>query len=131
MKPCSVELLGILSRGSPSTTNTSSVSPIANFDNSIKTIVNADAPNVHFYTPNFDPNSEASAYNWMSDPSLYGSSLGYKANEISVPAGQVISDGKWTGAYSGTTMRMDVGLTYDVADTTTLSAVAENVYGLI
>ncbi|MFA5105091.1 MAG: hypothetical protein WC527_07955, partial [Candidatus Margulisiibacteriota bacterium] len=101
------------------------------FDNSVKAIVSASASNMPFYTPNFDPNDPLDVAAWTLDPALYGAQTGYKESVISVPEGEVVMDGKWSGIYSGSCVRQDLGLLWDPQPWCSLSLVAENFGGAI
>jgi hypothetical protein len=60
------------------------------------------------------------------DPGLYGTSKGYKANTINIPNGEVVMDGEYRGNYSGSAMRMDLGVSMDIGTSAAFSIVAEN-----
>lgn len=97
------------------------------FDNSVKAIVSESASDMILYTPDFDPNIPGNAEAWILDPAEgYTTVGGYKANVISVPEGEVVMDGRWSGMYSGSCVRQDLGLMWDPQSWLSLSLVAEN-----
>lgn len=100
-------------------------------DNSVQTIVKTTASDMVFYSPNFDPNNELDVISWMTDPTRYAAEAGYRKDVIAVPEGEVVMDGKWSGVYSGSCVRQDVGFTWDFQPGTTLSIVAENFGGAV
>jgi hypothetical protein len=102
------------------------ISAQAVFDNSVKAIVSQNASDMYFYTPDFTPSDEKSVANWTMDPNLYATYRGYKANPINVPAGEVVLDSRYQGTYTGSALRMDLGLSWDIENVTNISIVSEN-----
>ncbi len=98
----------------------------AEIDNRSRVMVNKSATDMVFYTPDFDANDQAAAFAWTQDPELYGTSKGYKMNTISVPAGEVIVDSSYSGVYTGSTLRTDIGAMWLVDDNSNLGFVIEN-----
>lgn len=105
------------------------ISVQAAFDNNVQSTVTKGSPDMYFYTPNFDPNNEKTVADWTSDQNLYGTQYGYKANPINVPAGEVVMDSKWSGTYTGSAIRTDLGMTWDIQPGTNLNLVMENFLG--
>lgn len=101
----------------------------AGFDNCVQSVVNKTASDMTFYTPNFDATNPVDIGNWTSDPSRYGAAGGYKTDTISVPEGEIVADSRWSGNYSGSAMRMDLGMDWPVSDFFNLSLMSENING--
>ncbi len=96
------------------------------FDNSVKAIVSTTASDLVFYTPDFDGDNPLDVADWTTDPARYGAQAGYKESVIKVPEGEVVADTRWSGIYSGSCVRQDLGLMWDPQPWVSFSLVAEN-----
>jgi hypothetical protein len=109
-----------------------SLTPISanmNINNTARAVIKSGTPDVYIYQPDFDPEDEAGALNWIQDPNLYGSESGYKRNTINVPEGEVVAEGRYQGFYQSSAMRTDLGATVDFSDVLSLGIVLENFGG--
>ncbi len=109
--------------------NLTPISATANIDNSVKVMVKEGTGDVYFYVPNFDPNSEASVIQWITDPTQYGSQAGYTKRYFNVPAGETVAESKYQGFYSASALKMDLGAIYDFGNILSLSLDFENLNG--
>ncbi|MBU0687192.1 MAG: hypothetical protein KKB81_05015 [Candidatus Margulisbacteria bacterium] len=105
------------------------ISATANINNIAQVLVSEDTADAALYAPNFNTSDEADVVRWLTDPNQYASEDGYDKTVIGMPNGEIIGDVAYSGTYTGNTMRIDLGATYDYADVLTLSIVAENVNG--
>lgn len=97
-----------------------------NIDNAFRTVVNQDATDIVVYSPDFDTNSSEAIADWFSDSSKYGTQSGYKGKVSQTPAGQAVVDAKYRGFYSASTMRMDLGASYDITEYLRMGIAYEN-----
>ncbi len=111
--------------------NLTPISVRTEFDNSARAIVSTSASDLIFYTPNFDPDDPVDVAAWTTDPARYGTSSGYKASVIQVPEGEIVADARWSGIYSGSCVRQDLGLMWDPQPWLAFSLVAENMGGAV
>ncbi|MBI5700936.1 hypothetical protein HZC34_03690 [Candidatus Saganbacteria bacterium] len=102
------------------------ISATAQIANDIRSVVNSDAPDQFFYLPNFDPTDATAGAKWLSDPDKYGAQSGYTRKQITLPSGDVVADARYTGYYSGNTLRTDIGFMYDFSDWVTVGLALEN-----
>jgi hypothetical protein len=105
------------------------VSATANIDNTVNTIVNADAQDIFLYVPNFDQSNQNELASWINDPSKYGASSGYQRKQVRLPAGEIISTARYRGFYAASTARFDLGAMYDLSDWFTVGMAMENISG--
>lgn len=109
--------------------NMTPIAASANVDNSARVIVNSDTTDPYFYVPDFDPNDESDALNWLGDPDKFGSETGYKKRYIEVPEGESIGEARYRGFFNASTMKMDLGIMYNVNDWLSVGAALENFGG--
>ena len=107
------------------------ISAAAQIDNDVRTVVNADTPGQALYVPNFDPSDPAGSVGWFTDPAKYGAQGGYLAKPINLPTGNVVADARYSGFYSGSTARLDLGMMYDVSEWFTVGLDMENINGAV
>jgi hypothetical protein len=105
------------------------ISATAQIDNDVRSVVNSDTPDQFLYVPNFDPNNPDPA--WFTDPNKYGAPAGYNSKQVVLPTGSLVSDTRYSGFYSGSAARFDLGLMYDASDWFTVGAVMENLNGAV
>lgn len=111
--------------------NITPISVQSEFDNSVKALVNNTASDLVFYTPDFDPEDPLDIADWTTDPARYGSQAGYKASVIKVPEGETVADTRWSGIYSGSCIRQDIGFLWEPQSWVSFSLVAENLGGAV
>jgi hypothetical protein len=110
--------------------NFTPISANANINNTARAVINDGTADVYIYQPDFDPEDESAALNWIQDPNLYGSESGYKRNTINVPAGETIAEARFKGFYQASTLQGDLGLNYEVfEDVLSVGLVLENFTG--
>jgi hypothetical protein len=102
------------------------ISATAAVNNVVQTLITTDYGDAYFYSPNVDISDEAAVANWVSNPDLYGASGGYNQSVVDIPQGEIVADTKYAGTYAGSALRIDLGATYDLGDSMTISLMAEN-----
>ncbi len=105
------------------------ISATANVNNSARGIIDDGTSDVYIYEPDFDPDDERDALNWVQNPGRYGNETGYKRNTIIVPAGEVIAEGRYSGFYQASALRGDLGIYYEPTEFFSLGMVLENFGG--
>jgi len=105
------------------------ISATANIDNDLQVAVNSDADDIILYFPNFDPTNELEIVNWVNDPNQYGTSAGYSEKQFNVHEGEILGTARYTGYYTASTTRFDIGSMYDITDWLTVGVVFENFGG--
>lgn len=108
-------------------TSLTPISATANVNNNVRAVVKEGTPDIFLYQPDFDPEVETDALNWVQDPNRYGSESGYKRNSVNVPAGEVIGEAIYKGFYQASALRTDLGFTYDLGEIVTLGLMLENI----
>jgi len=109
-----------------------SLTPISanmNINNTARAVIKSGTPDVYIYQPDFDPEDESAALNWIQDPTLYGGEAGYKRNTINVPEGEVVAEGRYKGFYQSSAMRADLGAHFDLYEVLSLGIMLENFGG--
>jgi hypothetical protein len=109
--------------------NMTPINASANVDNNIRVIVKDGATDPVFYVPDFDPQNEADAINWLSDPDKFGSEYGYKKRYIEIPEGESIGEARYRGFFKASATKLDLGLMYQPNDYFSFGVALENLGG--
>ena len=100
-------------------------------ENDVRAVCSSTTNDQLIYVPNFDPNDQTQAGNWLADPDKYATEAGYSRKTIDLPNGEIVGDAKYRGYYAGSASRMDFGMQYDVGEWLTLGLALENFGGAV
>lgn len=101
-------------------------------NNTADVTIASGATDVTFYQPKFNPGSQSDATTWATTTGQYDGSAGYKTTTVDIPdVGTKIMDMKYSGNYSGSAVRWDLGFLYDLGPNSTVGLNFENVNGAV